>query len=80
MSDSANMPAYAGIPYWRTPVEEAPPRGCKLLLRTSGGTACIGDWQDDSNFVAWSPMLTFEASTQIRVMIAMCQLMDRTAP
>lgn len=50
------MPAVAGEVYWRSPVTDPPPRGVKLLLLTSGGVACLGDWRDDSNLVAWSPL------------------------
>lgn len=50
------MRAVAGQVYWRYPEWEPPPRGVKMLLLTSGGVACIGDWRDDSNLVAWSPL------------------------
>lgn len=56
MSDSRVMPAASGEVYWRDPEWCPPPRGVKLLLLTSGGVACIGDWRDDSNFVSWSPL------------------------
>ena len=56
MSDSRVMPAVAGEPRWRDPAIEPPPRGKKLLLLTSGGVACIGDWMDDSNLTHWSPL------------------------
>ena len=57
MSDNKNMPAKASHQvYWRKPEDERPPRGVKLLILTSGGVAVIGDWVDDSNFVAWSPL------------------------
>lgn len=50
------MPALGGEARWRDPVKEPPPRGVKLLLRTSGGVAVIGDWRDDSNLVKWAPL------------------------
>lgn len=50
------MPAVSGEVYWRDPEQEPPPRGSKLLVLTSGGVAVMGDWMDDSNFVAWSPL------------------------
>ena len=56
MSENKNMPASSGAVYWRDPTAEPPPRGSKLLILTSGGVAVIGDWTDDSNFVAWSPL------------------------
>ena len=56
MSENPNMPAVSGEVYWRDPEHEPPPRGSKLLVLTSGGVAVIGDWVDDSNFVAWSPL------------------------
>lgn len=56
MSENVNMPAAAGQAYWRYPEYQPPPRGVKLLLLTSGGIACLGDWRDDSNLVAWSPL------------------------
>lgn len=56
MSENRNMPAASGEVYWRDPDIEPPPRGRKLLILTSGGVAVFGDWMDDSNFVAWSPL------------------------
>jgi hypothetical protein len=56
MSENKNMPAASGEVYWRDPATEIPPRGSKLLILTSGGVAVVGDWIDDSNFVAWSPL------------------------
>jgi len=56
MSENRNMPAASGEVYWRDPEQEPPPRGRKLLILTSGGVAVFGDWMDDSNFVAWSPL------------------------
>lgn len=50
------MPATSGEVYWRDPADEPPPLGRKLLILTSGGVAVIGDWMNDSNFVAWSPL------------------------
>jgi hypothetical protein len=56
VSENVNMPAAAGQVYWRYPEYQPPPRGVKLLLLTSGGVACLGDWREDSNLVAWSPL------------------------
>lgn len=56
MSENRLMPAASGEVYWREPSDQPPPRGVKLLILTSGGVACFGDWMDDSNFVAWSPL------------------------
>ena len=56
MSDSRLLPAASGTTEYRWPDEEPPPRGCKLLLLTSGGVAVVGDWTDDSNLVAWAPL------------------------
>jgi hypothetical protein len=56
MSENVNMPATSGQAYWRDPAAERPPRGVKMLILTDGGVAVIGDWVDDSNFVAWSPL------------------------
>jgi len=56
MSENTFMPAKSGEAYWRDPEKERPPRGVKLLLLTTGGVAVIGDWTDESNFVAWSPL------------------------
>jgi len=50
------MLAKFGEVYWCDPEQERPPRGVKLLILTDGGVAVIGDWLDDSNFVAWSPL------------------------
>lgn len=56
MNENRVMPAASGVVYWRDPGEDAPPRGVKLLLLTSGGVACFGEWRNDSNYVAWSPL------------------------
>jgi hypothetical protein len=56
MSENKNISATTGVVYWRDPATEPPPRGSKLLILTSGGVAVFGDWMDDSNFVAWSPL------------------------
>lgn len=56
MSENRNMPATAGTVFWRSPEDDPPPRGTKLLILTSGGVTVVGDWIDSSNFVAWSPM------------------------
>jgi hypothetical protein len=50
------MRALAGEVGWNDPEWNPPPRGVKLLILTSGGVAVLGDWRDDSNFVAWSPL------------------------
>jgi hypothetical protein len=57
MSDSKILPAASGAPGFRWPDEEQPPRGVKLIVYTSGGVSIISDWWDDSNHIAWSPML-----------------------
>jgi hypothetical protein len=64
MSENTLMPAVAGEAYWRDPEQERPPRGVKLLILTDGGVAVIGDWLDDSNFVAWSPLPKRPGSTR----------------
>jgi hypothetical protein len=56
VSENRVMPAASGDVYWRDPDEHPPPRGVKLLLLTSGGVACFGEWSRASNFVAWSPL------------------------
>ena len=56
MSDSKILPAASGICEYRDPAIDPPPRGCKVLLLTSGGVAVVGDWTDDSNLVAWAPL------------------------
>ena len=56
MTENRVLPALAGEPGYRCPVDFPPPRGAKLLLLTSDGVTVVGDWVDDSNFVAWSPM------------------------
>lgn len=51
------MPAVAAaVAEWRDPAVDAPPRGAKLLLLTSGGVAALGPWSDGSNYIAWSPL------------------------
>jgi hypothetical protein len=55
-TENRNMPATSGEVFWRDPDDEPPPRGTKLLLLTTGGITVTGDWRDDSNYKAWSPM------------------------
>lgn len=40
--------------YWRTPEEEAPPIGQRILLLTWEGCCCDGIW--DEGYQAWCPM------------------------
>lgn len=56
MNENRNIPAESGDVYWRDPEWCTPPRGVKLLLLTSGGVAVFGEWRDDSNYEAWSPL------------------------
>lgn len=56
MTENRNMPAMSGAVFWRSPNDEPPPLGRKLLVLTAGGVAVISDWMTDSNFVAWSPL------------------------
>jgi hypothetical protein len=56
MSENKVLPAISGEVYFRDPEEDPPPKGAKLLILTSGNTALVSDWWDNSNFVAWSPL------------------------
>ena len=56
MSENRVMPAVSGRVFFRDPEVFTPPRGVKLWLLTSGGIGTSGDWNEDSNFVAWSPL------------------------
>lgn len=56
MSENRVVQAHSGEVYWRSPQDEPPPRGVKLLILTSGGVAVFGEWMTGSNFVAWSPL------------------------
>ena len=44
----------AGESNWRTPDDEMPPRGVKMLLLNAGGVCVIGTWTDWA--VAWAPL------------------------
>lgn len=44
----------AGQSTWRTPGEQAPPLGVKMLLLNAGGVCVIGTWGDWA--VAWAPL------------------------
>ena len=44
----------AGESNWRTPEDETPPRGVKMLLLNAGGVCVIGTWADWA--VAWAPL------------------------
>lgn len=56
MSENKVLGAASGEARYRTPQEEAPPLGVKLLVYTSGGVTVVSDWRDDSNFLAWAPL------------------------
>ncbi len=55
-NENTVMPAASGVVYWRDPLAEPPPKGTKIMALTSGGVAVFGEWMDDSNFVAWTPL------------------------
>lgn len=55
-NENTVMPAASGQVYWRSPEIEPPPKGTKIMALTSGGVAVFGEWMDDSNFVAWTPL------------------------
>ena len=44
----------AGQATWRTPEEQAPPLGVKMLLLNGGGVCVIGTWGDWA--IAWAPL------------------------
>ena len=46
-------------PEWQYPEAGDPPapRGTKLQLLNCDGAATMGQWTDDSNFIAWAPLL-----------------------
>jgi len=44
----------AGESNWRTPDDETPPRGVKMLLLNAGGVCVIGTWTDWA--LAWAPL------------------------
>ncbi len=44
----------AGDSMWRTPKEQAPPLGVKMLLLNGGGVCVIGTWGDWA--IAWAPL------------------------
>jgi hypothetical protein len=54
--ENVNMAATSGQVYWRDPQAEPPPRGTKIMALTSGNVAVFGEWRDDSNLVAWTPL------------------------
>lgn len=41
---------------WRRATKFPPPRGVKMLIRTTGDQCIIGHWRSDSNYVGWAPM------------------------
>lgn len=53
-----HISAPPGEVYWRK--EPCPHTGAKVLLRTIGGTAVIGQWYGKlgQNFIAWCPLPT----------------------
>lgn len=44
----------AGQASWRTPQEEIPPLGVKMLLLNPGGVCVVGTWAEWA--VAWAPL------------------------
>ena len=62
MDENRVATAYASE--WLSPQEAQPPRGLKLLLRTEGGVAVIGLWNENGGFTHWAhlPKLRREKS------------------
>jgi hypothetical protein len=46
----------AGHTVWRTPQDDPPPLGVKMLLLNPGGVCVIGVW--DKWAIAWAPLPT----------------------
>lgn len=44
----------AGNSVWRTPADDQPPLGVKMLLLTPGGVCVIGAWETWA--IAWAPL------------------------
>ena len=44
----------SGNAFWRTPEEDTPPTGVKMLLLNPGGVCIVGTWADWA--VAWAPL------------------------
>ena len=44
----------AGQATWRTPEDDPPPLGVKMLLLNPGGVCVIGTWSEWA--VAWAPL------------------------
>ncbi len=44
----------SGNAFWRTPEEDPPPIGVKMLLLNPGGVCIVGTWADWA--VAWAPL------------------------
>lgn len=55
-------------PQYRLVVEQKPPMGVKIILKTRHGGAVIGQYYDDGDFVAWAPLpsFTFEQKEKLR--------------
>jgi hypothetical protein len=52
---SKDMKDYlAGQATWRTPEDDPPPLGVKMLLLNPGGVCVIGTWSEWA--VAWAPL------------------------
>lgn len=62
----------AGQANWRTPGEQTPPLGVKMLLLNAGGVCVIGTWGDWA--VAWAPLpkLTPEIKQLLVPAVAHC--------
>jgi hypothetical protein len=56
VSVDENRVASADVSEWLRPQDAPPPRGVKLLLRTTGDVAVIGTWSDVGAFTHWSPL------------------------
>lgn len=59
MTENPNMPPLVGEDEYNDPTDMPPPRGCKLILHTEGGTCVIGQWSDDGGFDGWKPLPKF---------------------
>ncbi len=54
-------------PEFLHPDDVPPPRGTKLNLLTSGGIATFGHWTDDSNLIAWAPLIKVSDDLRARL-------------
>lgn len=63
---AAENPEY----YYPAAGDPPAPLGVKLQILTSGGVAILGQWSENTNFVAWAPLLKRNKAKEARLAVS----------